>query len=105
MASKVSKSLPWVLKVQIPLLGAVQRYQTDLPPSLPAWLGSPVSLVAVVLLPTRVPLTPLMARALPKLSLAGPESGVNDAALTAVPPGVPTAMAPAVTPRGALARI
>jgi len=41
-----------------PLRGAVQRYQTEAPPALPAWLGSPLSLVAPILVPLVEPLAP-----------------------------------------------
>ena len=44
----------------MPLLGAVQAYQTDLPPGLLAWLGSPASFVARVLLPKTCPELPLI---------------------------------------------
>src|ERR1051326_6372527 len=67
----VSKSLPRVEKDTIIFAGAVQVYQTEAPPSLPAIVGSPVSLVASRLLPTREPLTPTATWALPKLSLGG----------------------------------
>ena len=48
-ASTVSKPDPVVSMVAWPVTGAVQRYQTEAPPELPAWLGSPASLVAPTL--------------------------------------------------------
>src|SRR5438034_587431 len=47
----VSKLLPMVSMIAWPVAGAVQLYQTECPPALPAWLGSPVSLVAPTLVP------------------------------------------------------
>src|SRR3954471_2329966 len=55
-----------------PLVGAVQVHQTDFPPALPPWFGSPASLVAPLLLPVTVMPGPLRGVALPKLLLAGP---------------------------------
>ena len=51
--------------------GAVQEYQTDLPPALPAWLGSPVSFVAPTFLPYTVVEAPVNVCRLAKLSLSG----------------------------------
>ena len=68
----VSKSLPTVSTVSVPLKGAVQRYQTDARGVLtPAWSGSPVSLVARMLLPLTVPLLPPSTVALAKASFSG----------------------------------
>src|ERR1041385_1453003 len=53
------------------LPGAVQVHQTDAPPILPAWLGSPASLVAPTLEPETVRLAPLRVIRLAKLLLAG----------------------------------
>src|SRR2546423_3213546 len=69
--SRVSKLDPTVSIVVVPLAGAVQRYQIECPPALPAWLGSPASLVAPTLVPARLPLEPLTTCAAAKLSLAG----------------------------------
>src|SRR5260370_25101739 len=46
IAKRVSKLEPSVLRVSTPSVGATKVHQTDLPPALPAWSGSPVSLVA-----------------------------------------------------------
>ena len=50
-ASRVSKLLPAVETVAVPEASAVKYHHTDLPPALPAWFGSPDSLVALKLLP------------------------------------------------------
>src|SRR6266404_692437 len=57
--------------VTLPAAGAVHDHQTDLPPTLPAWFGSPVSLVAPTLEPLSVAEEPLAAVALAKLSFTG----------------------------------
>jgi hypothetical protein len=67
----VSKLEPRVSMVTEPAEGAVQRYQIDAPPALPAWLGSPDSLVAPAFEPVAVPLAPETTCALAKLSFAG----------------------------------
>ena len=67
----VSKLLPMVSMVMFPLAGAVQVHHTDLPPVLPAWLGSPTSFVAFTFVPVRVAAVPLMLSRLAKLSFAG----------------------------------
>src|SRR5438067_1179631 len=51
--------------------GAVHCHQTECPPVLPAWLGSPDSLVAPALLPVALAELPVSLLALAKLSLAG----------------------------------
>jgi len=51
MPNKVSKLLPVVSIVTIASVGATQFHHTDLPPILPAWFGSPTSLLASVFLP------------------------------------------------------
>ena len=45
-ASRVSKLLPSVSIVAVPLAAAVNRYQIERPPGKPAWFGSPDSFVA-----------------------------------------------------------
>src|SRR6185503_2079215 len=55
--------------------GATQRYQIECPPALPAWLGSPLSLVALALPPVTLPELPLSAWALAKASFAGAGGG------------------------------
>ena len=57
--------------VTLPLAAGVHDHQTDRPPALPAWVGSPLSLVAPTLLPVRVPVAPLSTCAFAKASLAG----------------------------------
>ena len=47
--------LPRVLKAAMPLRGAVQLTQTELPPFLPACIGSSGSAVAAKLSPIRTP--------------------------------------------------
>ena len=69
--------LPTVSMVTGSVVGAVQRYQIECPPALPAWLGSPVSLVALALLPVTLPELPLSACALAKASFAGGGSGLT----------------------------
>src|SRR5438105_3169238 len=71
MPSRVSKPEPTVSTVAVPLAGAVQRYQTEAPPALPAWLGSPDSFAAPAFEPVTVPLAPEIACAFAKLSFAG----------------------------------
>src|SRR5207249_310274 len=79
-ASKVLKALPLVVKVTLLLFGAVQFHQTDLPPVLPAWLGSPVCLVASTLFATKVIELAedgfAMLKALAKLSFRGHQKAV-----------------------------
>ena len=60
-----------VSKVTLPESGAVQQYQIECPPTLPAWFGSPVSLVAARLLPVTEPLEPPVNSQTAKLSLLG----------------------------------
>jgi hypothetical protein len=70
-ASRVSKPEPAVSIDTGAALVAVQRYQTEAPPELPAWFGSPGSLVAPTLDPPAVPEAPASACALAKSSFAG----------------------------------
>src|SRR3954468_7786823 len=70
--SRVSKEEPTVSTVTVPLEGAVQVNQTDAPPALPAWSGSPASLVAPALEPDALPEAPLSAWPEAKASFAGP---------------------------------
>ena len=51
-ASSVSKLEPRVDSVTVPSTGGVNCHQTDGPPLLPAWAGSPVCLVAPLLVPS-----------------------------------------------------
>ena len=75
----MSKLLPAVSMVAVPLVWGVHRYQTDFPPSSAAWFGSPGSLVALWLLPLVV--APASSRALAKSSLV---SGLRPAAAEAM---------------------
>ena len=52
-------------------LGAVQTYHTECPPALPAWFGSPASLVAPTFEPLTLAELPDKPPASTKLSLAG----------------------------------
>ena len=67
----------------LPVAGAVHRHQTDLPPLLLAWFGSPVSLVAPAFVPLVEGAGPVRTMALAKLSLGGgatnPVTAQNDA--------------------------
>src|SRR5687768_2703797 len=72
-ASSVSKSLPTVVTVTAMFDGAVQRYQTERPPVSPAWLGSPDSLLAHIVVPVRLPGTAEIIWAFENGSLAGAE--------------------------------
>ena len=84
--SSVSKLLPSVSIVTVPLVGAVQVHHTLLPPVLPPWFGSPASLVA----PTFVPLTviegPMIVVALANASLlAAPNPWTRTAPCSSAP--------------------
>src|SRR4051794_8379695 len=67
----MSKSLPVVSIVTTPLDAAVQRYQREWPPALPAWPGSPASFVAATELPVAVAEVPDRTSADAKASFAG----------------------------------
>jgi hypothetical protein len=67
----VSNELPSVSTVSVPFDVAVQRYQTECPPGLPAWPGSPASLPAPTVVPVTVPLAPVRTCADENASLAG----------------------------------
>src|SRR6185503_13870829 len=73
MASNVSKLLPTVLIVTVPAVGAVQVHQTDFAAAEFAWLGSPVSAVALLFPALTVTALPMSELRLLKLSLAGPK--------------------------------
>jgi hypothetical protein len=68
----VSKLEPNVEIVTGPVCGAVHEYQTDAPPLLPAWFGSPGSLFAPTFVPVVEPEAPLIVCAAEKLLFAGP---------------------------------
>ena len=70
-ARRVSKVLVAVSSANVPALRGVKEYQTDFPPALPAWFGSPDSLVALVLDPFRPSGLSLMGTDDPKASLTG----------------------------------
>src|ERR1051325_1434915 len=59
-------------------VGAVQRYQIECPPALPAWLGSPDSLVALALLPVSAPELPVKTGAAAKAAVAGGGGAFTD---------------------------
>ena len=67
----MSSVLPIVSMVTLPLAGAVQLYQMDAPPVLPAWFGSPDSFVARMFVPFVVPCEPLIVVAALELSFDG----------------------------------
>src|ERR1039458_7832630 len=83
MARSVSKLLPMVSMVTVPLAGAGQVHQTEAPLGLPAWAGSPVSEVAPRL-DAKTRLVPMMAMAPAKSSLAGRRSRVRGLVLKPV---------------------
>src|SRR6185503_18366396 len=89
--NNVSKVLPTVRNVAIPLAVAVQVYQTELLPGLPACNGSPTSRVVKLLVPVAEPLAPESGLAAAKLSFAGGEVTVTMSkagVLINVPPGL-----------------
>jgi hypothetical protein len=67
----VSKLLPTVSIVTVPADGAVHVHQTDFPPTLFAWRGSPASFVACALVPVVIAMSPTSVMRLAKLLLAG----------------------------------
>ena len=60
-----------VVRNKMPSAGARNDHQTDFPPALPAWRGSPNSLVARALLTLLVPDAPVNSIGLAKRSLVG----------------------------------
>src|SRR5690242_13440921 len=102
----VSKPLPRVVTVYVPLLGAVQVHQTEEPPELPAWNGSLGSRVAPTLEPVTVTTAPARATRLEKLSLVGGLATTRKSvALEEVPLDVVTLMGPLPALGGTAARI
>ena len=73
----VSKLLPSVLIVTVPVVGEVYLHHTDLLANHLTWSGSPGSLVAPTLAPVTDPEVPESMVALEKLSLNGPDT-VNE---------------------------
>src|SRR5438105_4535518 len=67
----VSKLEPKVSKLTLPSAGAVQTYQIERPPWMPAWLGSPDSLVPLTFEPVTWPLAPVSSWAPANASFAG----------------------------------
>ena len=61
--------------VAVPLAGAVHANQTEAPPALPAWFGSPGSFVAPTFEPVAEPLEPEIDCAFANMSFAGPLPG------------------------------
>jgi hypothetical protein len=73
----VSKLLPDVSKESTRFLGALNRYQIDRPPRLPATrAGSPASFVALAVEPVSVPPSPVSTVAADQASLGGAGAGV-----------------------------
>ena len=68
----VSKLLPMVSTWTVPADVAVQAHHTDLPPMLPARLGSPASFVAFIFVPVSVAVVPTIGVRLAKLLFVGP---------------------------------
>jgi hypothetical protein len=101
-----SNELPRVSTSTAPLAVAVQLYQTEAPPMMPAWSGSPACFVAATLVPAivagRVLLTTV---ALANMSFGGAVGTVKLELLVAVPPGVVTEIVPLVAPPGTDATI
>ena len=64
--------LPAVLNVVGPPAGAVHENQIEWPPALPAWVGSPASLVAVVFVPLQHPVAPYSGCGEAKASFVAP---------------------------------
>src|SRR5439155_14988644 len=62
--------------------GAVHTNQTDAPPALPPWFGSPVSLFAPTVVPFVVRPRPVNSQALAKLLFAGCARAVLEASTT-----------------------
>jgi hypothetical protein len=58
----VSYVLPTVSSVSVPLLPVPIENQSETPPALPAWFGSPGSFVAPASTPLSVPLPPESVR-------------------------------------------
>ena len=73
--SSVSKSLPQVSMVVRPATDGVHRHQTEWPPLLPPWSGSPVCFVAPTVDPVAVTLPAASVAAAAKLSFAGTPVG------------------------------
>src|SRR5829696_8598344 len=67
----VSTVEPPVPTKPVPVEGAVHVYQTLRVAATPPWAGSPVSRVALTVVPVRVPLAPLAVTGAPKPSFAG----------------------------------
>ena len=89
MARRVSKLLPRVSKLAMPLAGAVQASQTEVPPTLPACLGSFASRVAPRLLPLPRPASPTIVPAAAYGSAMGSAS-LRTRSVTLSLPATPT---------------
>ncbi len=81
--------LPAVVICTVPDADGVHCHHTDLPPVLPAWLGSPLSLVAPTLLPVTVAPAAATVIRLAELSFAGP-TGSSSVMVTVALLGEPT---------------
>ena len=55
--------------------GAVHEYQTEWPPALPAWFGSPGSFVAPTVVPLMLPFASSITVAFANMSFQTPEPG------------------------------
>jgi len=89
-------ALVYLPRINAPLTGGVQSSHTDLPPGLPAWFGSPTSLVAPTLLPTpRRTVSVMFAREAKSLASGNGSTVTCNVAtsLFTAPKGVPTATA------------
>lgn len=70
-ANNVLNPLPLVSRLTCPVEGAVHFHQIELPPALPAWFGSPISLVASRFVPLVLPELPVIEKRLVNRSFAG----------------------------------
>ena len=87
----MSKLLPAVFRLTLPLDGAVQVHHTDLPPALPATVGSPDCLVAFTLVPFKLNDVPATTEAFANASFTGVVVlTVSTTEVADVPPGVLT---------------
>src|SRR5204863_9454302 len=78
-ASSVAKPEPLVEKVTGPVAGGRQTYQTEWPPALPLWFGSPASFVAESVVPETLPLHEPIAWADANMSFGGGDTTCHDA--------------------------
>jgi len=74
-------TLPSVVIRTSPFVGAVHDHQTELPPTLPAWFGSPPSFVAATLDPMTVTFVPVITIRFENRSFAGAAPHAGRAAI------------------------